>query len=99
VNGVWDSGGLQYSNFDDSNQIRIVFAMAEAIGGDGGVFFIDFLDRQLTFCFCYLCNCVTSVTRGDLRPPGLFPAVREHDVVISITRGGSVAGRDSTSLF
>jgi hypothetical protein len=50
VNGVWDSGGWQYSVFDDSNWIRIVFAIAKAIGGDGGVFFIDFLHRQLTFC-------------------------------------------------
>jgi hypothetical protein len=57
--------------------------MAEAIGGDGGVFFIDFLHRQLTFCS------VIDVT-ADFRPPELSPAVRaraHHAIVISITRG------------
>ena len=58
-------------------------------------FIIHFHHRHLTFLFCYSCNCVTSVTREDFRPPGLSPAVRaraHRAVVISITRGGSVAG-------
>ena len=88
VNGVWDSERTGNVVFDDSNRIRIVFAMAEAIRGNGGVFFIDFLHRQLTFCS------VIDVT-ADFRPPELSPAVRaraHHAIVISITRGGSVAG-------
>ena len=36
VNGVWDSGVTGDAVFDDANRIRIVFAMAEVIGGDGG---------------------------------------------------------------
>ena len=58
-------------------------------------FIIHVHHRHLTFLFCYSCNCVTSVTREDFRPPGLSPAVRaraHRAVVISITRGGSVAG-------
>jgi hypothetical protein len=39
---VFGTRGAGDTVFDDSNRIRIVFAMAEAIGVDGGCIFYSF---------------------------------------------------------
>jgi hypothetical protein len=38
--------------------------------------FYWFPSSSTNILFCYWCNCITSVTRGDFRPPGSSPAVR-----------------------